>query len=108
MKKWTIAALVLAVTLLPAAGAWADSWTGWITDNHCGAKGAKAGHEACAKKCVAGGGHYVLYNTADEKTYKLDNQEMAEANLGYEVVVTGTMEDGTIQVESIAEAESEG
>lgn len=102
---WSLAALALTLFLLPAATAHADSWTGWITDEHCGAKGANAGHVACAKKCMGQGAKLVFYNSADEKIYQIDDQEQAAANLGYEVVVTGTVEGGAIAVESIEKAE---
>lgn len=98
---WTVA---VALVLLPAASAMADSWTGWITDSHCGAKGARAGHEACAKKCVHGGSTYVFYNNADQKIYKVSDQKMAEEALGHEVVVTGTLDNDTITVQSIKPA----
>lgn len=92
------------VASLPQPAVAGDSWTGWITDSHCGAKGAKAGHESCAKRCVEQDGEYVFYNSADKKIYKLDNQELAAENLGYEVTVSGSAEEGTITVESIEKA----
>ncbi len=107
MKKslrWTIA-LAFALVLLPATAALADSWTGWISDEHCGAKGAKAGHADCAQKCIKGGGKLVFVNGADQKVYAIDNQEMALANLEHEVTVTGTVEGGSIKVASIAKKE---
>lgn len=30
--------------------------SGWITDTHCGAMGAKEGHGDCAASCVTGAG----------------------------------------------------
>ena len=46
-----------------------SSWTGWITDSDCGAKGASANHADCAKKCVADkGAKYVLYNTSEQES----------------------------------------
>jgi hypothetical protein len=100
MKKVLIV-LALAALLVPAFAA-ADSWTGWITDDQCGAKGAKADHASCAKKCLDGGSKLVFFNTADQKLYNLDNQKLAEEHLGHEVVVTGTAADGSIKVESIS------
>ena len=106
MKKafrWTLAALAVAL-LLPASVALADDWTGWISDDHCGAKGAKAGHEDCAKKCIKGGSNYVFVNSADQKVFAVDNQDLAGQHLGYEVTVSGTVEGEAIKVESIAKA----
>ncbi|HEX4955032.1 MAG TPA: hypothetical protein VF017_16710 [Thermoanaerobaculia bacterium] len=102
MKKALLTIAGLAVAALVTTSAWAGSWTGWITDDHCGAGGAKAGHEKCAKDCVKGGGKYVFYNTADKKIYQIDNQQLAEQNLGYEVTVTGEAEGDAIKVASIA------
>jgi hypothetical protein len=92
-----------AIALLTAAFAAADtgSWTGWVTDDHCAAKGASAAHADCAKKCLGNGGKLVFYNAGDEKIYNLDNQKLAEEHLGHEVVVKGTAEGDTIKVESI-------
>ncbi len=100
MKKALIV-LALAALLVPALAS-ADSWTGWITDDHCGAKGASAEHASCAKKCLDQGGKLVFFNSADQKLYNLDNQKLAEEHLGHEVVVTGTADGSSIKVESIA------
>ena len=47
MKKL---ALVIALVLMVAPAMYAGSWTGWITDEHCGAKGNNADHKSCAKR----------------------------------------------------------
>ncbi|HVT16413.1 MAG TPA: DUF5818 domain-containing protein [Thermoanaerobaculia bacterium] len=108
--KRTIAALVsvLAVGLLvlpltASAAGTAGKWNGWITDELCGAKGAKAAHKDCAITCVKDkGSKFVLYNTADKKLYKLDKQDLAKKNLGHEVTVSGKIEGDSIAVDSIA------
>jgi hypothetical protein len=108
MKKTAILAAIFAFALLALPlHAMEGSWTGWITDEHCGAKGAKAGHEDCAMKCLEKGGKLVFYNSADEKIYKLDKQDVAKEHLGHQVKVTGTVEGDTIQVESIEMAPAE-
>lgn len=105
MKKLAILAglLVLALAALPLY-AQMGSWTGWITDDHCGAKGAKAGHKECAEKCLSQGGTLVFYNSADEKIYKLDKQDMAKGHLGHQVTVSGHVEGDTIHVDKIEPA----
>lgn len=109
MKKTTasiaLAALV-ALSLPVAAAPRAGSWTGWITDSHCGASGAKAEHKDCAEKCAKGGSALLLYNPADKKLYKLDKQDLARQNLGYEVTVKGKVDGDEIAVDSIAKADS--
>lgn len=103
MKKMTVVFLtLLSLTVALAASAGTKgSWTGWVTDEHCGAKGASADHKACAEKCLKNGGKLVFYNTGDKKIYSLDNQDMAKANIGHEVKVTGEVDGKSIKVASI-------
>lgn len=104
MKKMIVLFALLALTLAALAGAAGTkgTWTGWVTDEHCGAKGANADHKACAEKCMANGSKLVFYNNADKKIYGLDKQDVAKANLGYEVKVSGELEGKNIKVDSIA------
>jgi hypothetical protein len=107
MKKTSIALLTLlavtALTPMAAAGA-KGTWTGWITDESCGAGGAKAEHKDCAKRCAENGSKLVFYNTADKKIYALDKQDVAMQHIGHEVKVTGEADGKAIKVESIAAA----
>jgi tRNA isopentenyl-2-thiomethyl-A-37 hydroxylase MiaE len=100
MKKAFLAFALVAALLAPTL-AHAGSWTGWITDEHCGAKGASADHAACTKKCADGGAKLVFYNSADQKLYGLDNQKLAKEHIGHEVVVNGDVDGTTIKVASI-------
>lgn len=103
LKKTSVLLLtLLALAAVAFAGGTKGSWTGWITDAHCGAKGAKAEHKECSLKCVAKGEKLVFYNNADQKLYSLDKQDLAKDNLGQEVTVTGEAEGDSIKVESIA------
>jgi hypothetical protein len=105
MRKTAFLAGIVALALLALPLYAQDgTWTGWITDEHCGAKGAKAGHEDCAKKCIEKGGALVFYNSGDQKIYKLDKQDVAKQHLGHEVKVSGHVEGDTIQVSSIEES----
>jgi len=102
MKKTTVLLLsLLSMAALASAGT-KGSWTGWITDAHCGAKGAKAEHKECSLKCIAKGEKLVFYNSADQKLYSIDKQDLAKDNLGQEVTVTGEADGTDIKVESIA------
>jgi hypothetical protein len=102
MKKTSVVLIaLLAVSFLAPALAHAGDWTGWVTDDHRGAKGAKAGHKTCAEKCMKEGSKLVFYNEADKKIYKLDNQDLAKKNLGHEVKVSGDVEGDSIKVKSI-------
>lgn len=106
MKRLVLvaAAFALVLALAPLKSLWADSgsWNGWITDDACGAKGAKAEHAACAKKCMAKGASLVFYNEGDQKLYKLDKQDMAKDHIGHEVTVKGELKGDAIAVASIA------
>lgn len=105
IRKMTIVALVCLVLAAPAA--MAEEWVGWITDEHCGAKGANSEHQSCALRCHGRGAALVFYNLADEKIYKLSDQAAAKEHVGHKVKVTGTLEEATIKVGSIAEEKSE-
>jgi hypothetical protein len=77
------------------------SWTGWVTDSVCGAKGAKASHTDCAAKCVKEkGAKWALYNSADQKVYILDPQDGAAEHAAHHVKVKGTLDGDTIHVSS--------
>jgi len=108
MKKMTVVFLtLLSLTVALAASAGTKgTWTGWVTDEHCGAKGASADHKACAEKCLKNGSKLVFYNTADKKVYSLDNQDLAKANIGHEVKVTGEVDGKNIKVASIDPADA--
>ena len=98
-------ALLVALVLMVAPAMYAASWTGWITDEHCGAKGASADHKGCALKCAKDhNAALVFYNNADKKIYKLDKQDEAKAHVGAEVVVTGEATGDSIKVSSIEES----
>ena len=105
-KKLIVLFALLALTLAALAGAAGTkgAWTGWVTDEHCGAKGANADHKACAEKCAGKGSKLVFYNNADKKIYGLDKQDEAKAHLGHEVKVSGELDGKDIKVESIAAA----
>lgn len=108
--------LVLATATLATLGflgiaqARADSWTGWISDSGCGAKGASAGHKACALKCVKDkGAKYIFVSSATKDVIPIHNQEaVSEANVGMEVTVNGNLtEDKSIHVDSIVTAQKQ-
>jgi hypothetical protein len=107
MKKTSLVLIaLLAISFLAPALVHAGDWTGWITDEHCGAKGAKAEHKACAEKCIKDGGKLVFYNNADQKIYKIDNQDLAKQHLGHEVKVSGEASGDSIKVSGIEAAKA--
>jgi hypothetical protein len=84
------------------AAAKEHSWTGWITDTKCGAKGANAAHADCLKKCIAAGEKYALYVPATKKLYKLEPQDKVAEHGAHHVRVKGTVAGDTIHVASIS------
>jgi len=102
--------VVLGATLLLASGlAWAspDSWTGVVSDSHCGLKHSKASAAAakCVEKCVSGGGKYVFVSGG--KLYQVEPQEKFQGMGGKNVTVTGAMEGDKITAESVEAATSQ-
>ena len=102
--------LVLGATLLLVGGlAWAspDSWTGVVSDSHCGLKHSKASAaaEKCVEKCVSGGGKYVFVTGG--KLYQVEPQEKFQGLGGKEVTVTGTISGKSITAESVEPAASQ-
>ncbi len=97
--------MTLGVTLLMfGCMAWAadkSSWTGVVSDTHCGVKHSTAGDEAasCVAKCVSGGAKYAL--VSDGKVYQLDAQDKFANFAGKSVKVTGTLKDDAITVDSV-------
>src|SRR5437588_12867076 len=91
---------LLALAPLFSISAIAAEFTGYVIDQSCAGKPAMKGNEACARKCIKGGSPAVLL-TADEKVYKLDDQEKAVEHAGQKVKVSGTLNGDNLQVESI-------
>ena len=114
MKKWMsvfamFAFLGIAVSLFAGEEGKTATWTGWLSDSACAAKGTAAAHKDCALKCVKEkGASWVFVNTKDKAVLKINNQDaVKEANLGAEVKVTGhVQEDGSLHIDSIAPAEA--
>jgi hypothetical protein len=78
--------------------AWAapknQSWSGWISDSKCGAKGANAEHAACAKKCIGAGEKPVLVTDKDQKIIAIDNSDSVKGQEGHHVEISGSMTSG--------------
>jgi hypothetical protein len=102
MRKFFAPSLALALALGTAslalgAGAPEGTWSGFVTETHCGAAGAKAEHADCAVKCVKEkGAKWALYNPADKGVLVLTGDEATMAKMagmaGKKVTVKGTMD----------------
>ena len=80
------------------------TFTGVVSDSHCGAKHSAAGNEGCIEHCVSSGAKYILVSKG--KVYQLDAQDKFKGLGGKSVTVTGTVKDGAITVTSVAEKAS--
>ncbi len=102
--------LMLCITMLAfvcMASGQEKSWTGVVSDSHCGTKHSTAsdGAATCVAKCVSGGSKYVLVSGG--KVYQLDAQDKFADFAGKSVKITGTEKDGAITVSSVEAAKSE-
>jgi len=105
-----VLAMVCAMVTIVKAEDKTMTWTGWISDSHCGAKGMAADHKACAEKCVKEkGASYVFVDEKTKAVFNIHNQDAVKGDdLGMEVKLTGhKMDDGALHVDSIAAAKSE-
>ena len=98
-------ALFVTLSLSSLGAAKTMTWTGWISDSHCGAKGMSADHKACAEACVKSkGASWVFVNAKTKKVLAIKNQDSVnpDSALGHEVKVTVHLEaDGSLQVNKI-------
>lgn len=102
MKGKLAAGLVSALCFAALTFAADGSWTGYISDSHCGAKGANEKHADCAAKCVKEqGAKYVFVNDADHKVYSIDAQDKVAAHAGHHVTVKGTVVGDNLKLTSI-------
>ena len=103
MKKAfaVICVLAMAATLALAS---TSTYTGYVVDEKCGAKGAHAGAESCAKKCIEGGMAAVLVTDSDKKVYQVENQDSLTKYAGKHVTVTASMKGDKLVVENVQEA----
>jgi hypothetical protein len=105
MKGKFLAGLILALCCAAFTLAGDSTLTGYISDSHCGAKGAKEGHDQCAAKCVKEhDAKYVFVNDADKKVYAIDAQDKVVAHAGHHVTVTGTVDGENLKLASISMA----
>lgn len=95
MKKKTLFVLGLVLVLsvaLSSAEVKKGSWTGYISDAKCGAKGAKAAHAGCAKKCIDGGQAAVFVSDEGGAVLEVTNQDKVKEHAGHHVKVDGSLD----------------
>jgi hypothetical protein len=78
------------------------TYTGYISDSHCGAKGGSEKHSNCAANCVKeNGASYVFVNDGDHKVFHLDAQDKVAAHIGQHVTVRGAVDGENLKITSI-------
>lgn len=83
------------------------TWTGWISDSHCGAKGMSADHKACAETCVKSkNAKWVFVNSATKHVIPIANQDsvVPDDALGHPVKVTGHIDKGVLTIDKLEAA----
>ena len=104
MKRIFLGLLMGSALAVFAFGA-DQSFTGTVSDSHCGAKHAMKGMsaEACTRACTKGGADYAL--VVGEKVYTLKgDKEAVDKFAGKMATVMGSADGTTITVASIADA----
>ena len=105
MKRIAAAvALMFGVSL--TVGAAPTTWTGKISDDHCGAThkpmdGKKMTDRECTEMCITGGGKYVFVSKG--KVFQIADQKdpALATHAGHTVMLTGEMKGETITVSKI-------
>ena len=98
MKKYLL--LLVLIFSVTAYAADKGTWTGYISDSHCGAKGNNAEHAACAKKCVKQG--YAPVLVVGDKVYTIKNPKKVSKYIGEKVTITGTATGDVIEIEKVS------
>ena len=77
---------------------------GWVSDEKCGAEGAKAEAANCTKKCIEGGSKIVFVTDKDKKVLHVSNPETLKGHEGHHVNVNGHVDEaaGSIHVMSVS------
>jgi hypothetical protein len=92
---------IAAVVLFLATGAFAATFNGVVSDQHCGMKhaAATAADKKCVQACIKGGAAAVLL--VGDKVYKIDNQDAIKGHEGDKVTVNGKLIGDTIHIDSV-------
>jgi hypothetical protein len=98
MKKYLL--LLFISISLTALAFDKGTWTGYISDSHCGAKGNNDGHAACAKKCVKEG--YAPVFVVGDKVYTINDPKKVSKYIGDKVTISGTITGDAIDIEKVS------
>jgi hypothetical protein len=98
MKKYLLIVSMFFSIIAMAAGK--GTWTGYISDAHCGAKGNNDAHADCAKKCVKEG--YAPVFVVGDKVYTINDPKKVSKYIGDKVTITGTITGEAVDIEKIS------
>lgn len=101
MKKYILSLLMVFFAILSYATE-KGTWTGYISDDHCGVKSANEGHAECAKKCIKDGKATVI--VVGDKMYKISDPKKVEEYIGQKVTIKGDLTDDVITVKKVSKA----
>lgn len=109
MKKVMFVLGVVLILSLTASAASKGSWTGWITDEKCGAKDASEAKSGCAKACIGRGAKAVFVSDKDGAVLAVSNQDAVKEHAGEHVKVSGSVDEDskTITVDKLSAAKTE-
>lgn len=99
MKKYLLLSVLVCSMALAFAGD-KGTWTGYISDSHCGAKGNKEGHADCAAKCIKDGAVPVF--VVGDKVYTITDTKKVSKFIGQKVTITGTITGEALEIEKIS------
>jgi hypothetical protein len=101
-----LAAIALCCSAAAVSGSSDSSWTGYVTDTHCGTHcqrtSAMKPDLQCIRACVRKGSKYGLWS--GNHVYTLEPQSEAASYAAQNVEVRGTMRNDTIYITSIKPA----
>lgn len=104
-------AFLLTLNLCAAS----HTWTGWFSDEKCARARAGSGtytatNADCARRCIDGGTAVVFIAEQEKALYLIKNYSAAKDDLGYQIEVTGTLDEQTqtLTVQSVKRLESVG
>ena len=98
MRKYLVLLALLFSGIVYAADK--GTWTGYISDSDCGAKGDNADHAACAKKCVKNGASPVF--VVGDKVYTISNPKKVAKFIGDKVTISGTLTGDAIDIDKVS------
>jgi hypothetical protein len=100
MKK--LLALTGLAAMFVTTAAFAETYTGVVSDAMCAKNPAKASapsHADCAKKCIQDGEKPVLI--VGDKVYTITNPDILVSHAGEKVTVDATAKDNALTVNSV-------